>query len=279
MRLPTAIALVFGALALYSTYIGILYVAQRSMLFPRPAAEPEVPQDDERELIWLSTSSGDVESWYYPPPMREGDSVIDSERGAPAVILAHGNAELIDTFAREFSGFREFGMALLVVEYPGYGRSPGSPSQQSITEALTVAYDALVAREEIDSNRVVLFGRSLGGGAVCALAARRPAAALVLLSTFTSIRQMANRYLAPQFLVRDPFDNLAVVERFAGPVLVVHGTDDGLIPLAQGESLVAAAAQGRMLRYPCGHGDCPADWDRFWHDMAQFLHDHGLVSG
>ncbi len=278
MKLSTVVGLIVGAVALYSAYVGVLYFAQRSMLFPRPPTEPSETRDDGHEVIWLRTSSGKVECWYYPPATHVSQSSA-SDAGSPAVILAHGNAEVIDTFAREFDGFGDLGMAVLVVEYPGYGRSEGSPSQHSITEALTTAYDALVAMEGIDAHRVVLFGRSLGGGAVCALAAQRPVAALVLLSTFTSIRDMAYRYLVPQFLVRDPFDNLAVVEHFAGPVLVVHGIDDGLIPIAQAETLFEAADRGQMLRYPCGHGDCPADWDRFWRDMAQFLRKNDLVAG
>ena len=278
MKLSTVMGFVVGAAALYSAYVGVLYFAQRSMLFPGPLSEPGETPEDGHEVIWLSTSSGKVECWYYPPAT-PGPQAATSDAGSPAVILAHGNAEIIDTFSREFDGFRELGMAVLLVEYPGYGRSEGSPSQHSITEALTIAYDALVAREEVDEDRVVLFGRSLGGGAVCALAAQRPAAALVLLSTFTSIREMAYRYLVPKFLVRDPFDNLAVVEHFAGPVLVVHGTDDTLIPIEQAETLLEAAQRGQMLRYPCGHGDCPADWDRFWRDMAHFLRTNDLVAG
>ena len=267
-----------AAVALYSAYIGVLYVAQRAMLFPRPAEVPEVVSEAGREVVWLRTSAGEIESWYYPPPANDATAGSPTT-GAPAVILAHGNAELIDTFPREFLQFRDLGMALLLVEYPGYGRSQGSPSQRSITAALTAAYDTLVARDEIDADRIVLFGRSLGGGAVCALAAQRPAAALVLLSTFTSVREMAGRYLAPQFMVRDPFDNLAVVDSYGGPVLVIHGTDDGLIPVSHGERLSAAAARGRLLRYSCGHGDCPSDWNLFWRDLGQFLRDHGLVAG
>ena len=278
MKLSTVMGFVIGASASYSAYVGVLYFAQRSMLFPRPLSEPGETPNDDHEVIWLRTSSGKVECWYYPPATPVPQAAT-SDAGSPAVILAHGNAEVIDTFSREFDGFRELGMAVLLIEYPGYGRSEGSPSQYSITEALTIGYDALVAREEVDGDRVVLFGRSLGGGAVCALAAQRPAAALVLVSTFTSIREMAHRYLAPKFLVRDPFDNLAVVEHFAGPVLVVHGTDDGLIPIAQAETLLEAAERGQMLRYPCGHGDCPPDWDRFWRDMAHFLQTNDLVAG
>ena len=272
MKLSSVRALLFGVIALYSAYIGILFLAQRSMLFPRPPVTAGELRNDGREVVWLSTSSGKVECWYYPPATEQ-----KVEGGASAVILAHGNAESIDTFSGDFDGFRDLGLGVLFVEYPGYGRSEGSPSQDSITEAVTIAYDELVAREEIDAGRVVLFGRSLGGGAVCALAAQRPGAAMVLLSTFTSIREMASRYLAPQFLVRDPFDNLAVVQNFAGPILVVHGTDDGLIPLVQAETLFEAAENGQLLRYPCGHGNCPGDWERFWQDMTRFLRDNGFV--
>ena len=278
MKVSTAIVLGLGVVVLYSAYVGVLYVAQRAMLFPRPSRAPAAVSDAGREVVWLRTSAGQIESWYYPPPTRDTMGAPAST-GAPAVIVAHGNAELIDTFPREFLRFRDLGMALLLVEYPGYGRSQGSPSQGSITAALTAAYDTLVARDEIDADRIVLFGRSLGGGAVCALAAQRPAAALVLLSTFTSVREMAHRYLAPQFMVRDPFDNLAVVEGYGGAVLVIHGTDDGLIPVSHGERLSEAAARGRLLRYPCGHGDCPSDWGRFWQDLGQFLRDHDLVAG
>ena len=135
MKLFTVIALALGGLALYSAYLGILYFAQRPLLFPRPSVVPEIAVDDDREVTWLSTSSGKVESWYYPPRAHDVIASAHAEAGAPAVILAHGNAELIDTFSREFSGFRDLGMAVLVVEYPGYGRSQGSPTQQSVAEA------------------------------------------------------------------------------------------------------------------------------------------------
>ena len=74
---------------------------------------------------------------------------------------------------------------------PGYGRSAGSPSEKSITEAFLAAYDAITTRDDVDPSQVILFGRSLGGGAVCALSKYRPIKALILMSTFTSVRSMA----------------------------------------------------------------------------------------
>ncbi len=258
---------VLAGVGLYVVYCGFLFLIQRSMLFPGAGSRiaPVVePRPAPAEVIPLKTSFGSVESWYYTPE-------LSSARPSPAVIIAHGNAEHIDTFPADFLRFTELGLAVLAVEYPGYGRSQGSPSQEAITEALVTAYDTLVARDDVDGERIVLFGRSLGGGAVCALAAQRPSAALILLSTFTGIRPLARRYLAPTVLVRDPFDNLDVVRQYDGPVLVMHGTADELIPHTHGQTLSAAARRGRLVDLECGHNDCPPHWDQFWGDISQFL--------
>ena len=260
--LPWALPL----LGLYIGYCGLLFVFQRSLVFPGagirrpPSLEREYPQG---QVVWLETSFGRVESWYFPLPTGAGPT--------PAVIIAHGNAETIPDLLPPFLRFNDLGLAVLLVEYPGYGRSDASPSQDTVTEAFVTAYDSLAARPEIDATRISACGRSLGGAAACVLAEERPVASLILLSTFTSLRAMSRRFMAPGILVRDPFDNLAVVRSFAGPVLVVHGTEDSLIPHHHGEQLAAAARQGRLVTYRCGHNDCPPDWGHFWREVEDFL--------
>ena len=263
-------AVLLGFAALYALYCGYLYLAQRSMLFPGalssvPANARQLPPS---EIIYLTTSFGEVEAWLYTP---SSNRQLRSGEQAPAVIVAHGNAEYLETFPADFLRFTELGLTVLHVEYPGYGRADGSPSQATITETFVVAYDSLSARKDIDSGRILFFGRSLGGGAVCALATQRPAAGLVLLSTFTGIRDLAGRFRAPTALVRDPFDNLDVVRDYDGPVLVMHGTGDTLVPHEHGRRLVDAAARGQLVDLACNHGDCPPDWDEFWREIARFL--------
>ncbi len=258
---------------IYLLYCAVLFVFQRQMIFPRylmgeaPAGDHPVPG---REQLWLNTGTERVEAWYFPPP-------ADAVTPVPVVIIAHGNAELIDFLPEEFRFLLDFGVGLLLVEYPGYGRSSGAPSQASITRAMAAAHDVIISRPDVDADRIVYLGRSIGGGAVCALAARRPPAGMILISSFTGIRSFAWRYLVPPALVRDPFDNLAVLARYAGPVLVIHGEYDEIIPYRHGRRLAAAAANARLISYDCGHNDCPPDRNRFRQDIGDFLARCGII--
>ena len=253
---------------MYAAYCGVLFFMQRQVLFPRdligPPPEVRVEFPGLRS-VWLDLPGGRFESWYLPA--RRG-----KETGpGPAVIFAHGNGELIDFWPQAFRPLTRMGVAVLLVEYPGYGRSEGSPTQESVTRAFVTAYDWLVEQPEVDKTRIVLFGRSLGGGAVCQLAARRTSAAMILTSTFTSARSFTRRYLVPGFLMRDPFDNLAVIREYQQPVLIAHGRRDGVIPYRHAQILGEAAPRATLLSYDAGHNDFPPNWPQFWREVADFL--------
>jgi pimeloyl-ACP methyl ester carboxylesterase len=271
MRLHPVFKFIGGALLVYLVYCGGMFLLQRQFIYPRHLV-PALPPQDVAALgvaaEWIETDFGRVESWYLKSA---------AAGPAPAFIFAHGNGELIDYWPEQLRQIASLGAGLLLVEYPGYGRSEGAPTQARILEVFTRAYDRLAARPEVDPGRIVLIGRSLGGGAVCDLALKRPPAALVLLSTFTSLRTYAVRYLAPGFLMRDPFDNLAAVQQYAGPVLVIHGRQDVVAPFGQGQALSAAARRGRMIAYDAGHNDCPPDWAIFRRDLEEFLRAEGIL--
>lgn len=261
-----------GIALIYVTYCGLLFLLQRHVMFPRFAMGP-APETTDRmpgiEKIWLDTASGKIESWFILPVTTTG--------AGPAIIFAHGNGELIDFWPHELRPFADLGIGVLLVEYPGYGRSAGRPSQKSITDAFVQAYDTLISRPEVDPERVVLFGRSIGGGAACALARERPVKAMILMSAFTDIPSFTRRYLAPAFIVRDPFDNLEVIKSFSNPVLIIHGTRDEIIPYRHGETLDRHALDGTMISYDAGHNDCPPDWRVFFQDVVPFLVDAGVI--
>ncbi len=267
------VKMVTWTLFIYLAYCGLLFLVQRQMLFPRylvatPSQDEDIPFV---EKIWIETATGKIEAWFLPP------DPVNGATPAPAVIFAHGNGELIDFWPHELKKFNGFGVGVLLVEYPGYGRSQGAPSQKNITEAFNRAYDVLIERQDVDPTKIILFGRSVGGGAVCALAAQRPSAALILMSAFISVRSFAKRYLAPAVLIRDPFDNLSVVREYKGPTLVIHGKFDEVIPYSHGMTLYRASRNATMITYKSGHNDCPPNWKVFWQDIESFLHLYGII--
>ncbi len=261
-----ALRITLGLAGIYLAYCALLFVFQRQMLFPRymAATFANMPEKfPQLERIWLQLPGMRVEAWFLPARTHD--------RPAPAVILTHGNAETIDFLPEEFHPFAARKVALMMVEFPGYGRSEGSPSQPAITAAMQKAYDVLAARPDVDADRIILMGRSLGAGATCQLAARRASRALILISPFTSIAAFAPRYLVPPFLVKDPFDNLAVIRSYRQPVLIMHGVRDEVIPYRHGQTLAAAALNSTLVTFKSGHNDLPTGSTRFWEEIDAFF--------
>lgn len=271
LRVTVILLLIF--VLVYGLYVGYFYAMQRHAIFPRHllAIPPGTIADFAGwQQQWITLADAQVESWYLPPPQS------DNAR-APVVIIAHGNGDLMDHWANHVGALHQQGLGVLLIEYPGYGRSTGEPSQERIAASLVIAYDWLVQQPAVDRERIILFGFSVGGGAIGTLAAQRPSAALVLMSTFTSVRAIAAQLYLPGWLARDPFDNLAVVQNYTNPLLIIHGSKDTTIPVANAVALHRAAPGSKLMLLPCGHADCIDDWDEFWLLILDFLRQRGVL--
>lgn len=260
-------------MGIYMLYAGVLFVLQRQIMYPgqylNAPADPPI-EAQRLEQMWIAASDARSEVWLRFPES-------DGKHPAPVVIVAHGNAELIDGLPRQLAPFHRMGIAVALVEYPGYGRSEGNPSQDSIGKVFRKVYDRLAGRPDVDASRIFAYGRSVGGGVVCQLAADRPLAALLLQSTFTRTSSFAHEFFLPGFLVRDQFDNEAVLQDYPHPVLIVHGRRDRQVPFSHAERLAEVAPKARLIEYDCGHNDCPPRWDIFWQDVRAFLQRHRLL--
>ncbi len=253
--------------ALVALWAVAVFGLQRKAMYPAPPARFAIGPPADAEVLRVGPDG--VEAWLLPPLDAEGSqSAADPDALPPALLFFHGNGELIDFWPDEFAEPRLRGWAVLLVEYPGYGRSGGSPSEESIVAAALAAHDALAARDDVDPARLVAYGRSLGGGAAAALAARRPSiAALVLESSFTGVAPLARRFLVPGSLVLDRFDNLAALAAYDGPVLIVHGKRDAIVPPSHARALHEAAPGSELVWLPHGHNDMP----RAWPEILGFL--------
>jgi uncharacterized protein len=262
-----------AALLLYAGFLCLLYFSQDSMIYPgmKVLVGSAPPASARMEIIRLPTAAGNVEALFLPAT--DAPTALPK----PLLICAHGNGEVTDFWVTALDGFRERGIGVLLVEYPGYGRSSGTPSERSIRIAMDAAYDRLASDPRVDRTRILGFGQSLGGAAICLLAKDRPLRALILESTFPSLDIFTASYWAPSFLLRDHFDSLATVSRYAGPILVIHGRQDQLIPWKQSQRLAAASAHSTFKLYDCGHGCWNPEHLPFWQDALPFLKSAGML--
>ncbi len=261
--------LAFAALAIAliaCAYLAILYLAQRSLLYPVPAYRPGAAPD-RVEIVRLPLGGGEAQALFLAPS-------APFEGPAPLLIFMHGNGELADHWLPDFAEVTGWGVGALLLEYPGYGRSAGSPSEASINEAARAAFDWAQGDPRIDGKRIVPYGRSLGGGPAVRLAVDRKTPALILESSFTSVAAFAASYMAPAFLVKDRFDSVTALSSYRGPLLVLHGSRDQVVPIAHGRALAAIVPGAKFVELPCGHNDCA----RPWHLIRSFLEENGLAS-
>lgn len=255
-------ALVAAAALLVLGGAVMLVGLQRSILFPRshiPLPSADWPRPPGLVRVDVAHADGHSEGWFLP-----GDGVTPASPG-PVVFFAHGNGGLIDYAAPGLEPYRRRGISVAMVEYRGYNRSGGEPSQAALFEDIARFYDAIVARPEVAGGQVIAHGRSLGGGVMCGLVEQRPVRGLVLESTFRSVKVIARRFLLPGIFVSDPFDNEAVVARFEKPLLILHGTHDEIVPFAHGQTLARVAADPgvQLVEFASGHNDMPMG-DRYW---------------
>jgi len=245
-----------GLFLVYAIVTVIAYFYSRSVIFQPGYASRSAP---EGVLRIPQPDGGTLAAIYLPNPAAK-----------QTLWFFHGNAESLGDLEPFLQTVRQQGYAVFAFDYPGYGVSSGSPSEGSIDEATALAARYLHATLGVPPGRVIVYGRSLGGGPAVELATREPVAGLVLQSAFTSVyRVMTQRRLLPF----DFFENERKLPHVACPVLVMHGRLDGVVPFSHGPALLAAAP-GRKSAFwvdDAGHNNfVPAAGPRFWAELKNF---------
>ncbi len=161
--------------------------------------------------------------WY---PRREADG--------PVLLWSHGNAEDLGSLAPLLAEIHAEGFAVLAYDYPGYGLSEGSPTEQGCYDAVEAAFTYLTAEEGVRSSDIILVGQSVGSGPACWLAEREETGGLILISPFRSAFLTVTRI--PLF-PGDKFRNIKRIGHIGKPLLVIHGENDRTIPFAEGKAL------------------------------------------
>ncbi len=237
----------------FALALGIaMMIEDRFIYYPTAefVATPDQFDMNYEELDLRTADGGRVHGWYITP---EGEPKA-------YLLFSHGNGGNISGRLWVADELVRRDIAVLMYDYRGYGRSPGEPSEAGLYTDAEAALAALVERSG-GPDRVVLYGRSLGGGVSWEMAQRHPElAGIITDATFTSVPDMAGRLIPLPFigtLVRTRMDNHRKVAEVDMPKLLMHGTDDELIPFTMGEELhAAAAAPVRFVPLPgAGHNN------------------------
>jgi pimeloyl-ACP methyl ester carboxylesterase len=172
------------------------------------------------------------------------------------LLLCHGNAGNVGDRVLHAALLTAAGFDVLLFDYRGYGHSSGRPDEEGTYRDARAALACLLEQPGIDSARVFYLGESLGGAVAVNLALERPPAGLVLLSTFTGVRELGHLHypLLPASLIPDAYPTVRRVPRLRAPLLVLHGDRDDIVPLAQARAVFAAAPEPKLIHVFSGAG-------------------------
>lgn len=199
------------------------------------------------EAVEVVTEDGErLHAWWVP-----------AEHARGTVLILHGNAGNISHRIDYLQMFHRLAYSTFIVDYRGYGRSTGSPSEEGTYRDALASWRHLTEQRGVRPDDIVLYGESLGAAVASWLAVRHPPRALVLASAFTSATDLGAQvywFLPVRLISRIGYDNLANLRKIRAPVLIAHSRDDDIVPFSHGERLFAAAGEPKaFLEMRGGH--------------------------
>ena len=186
------------------------------------------------EDVWFQSADGTkLFGWY-----------VEARADTGVLLWCHGNAGSVIHRLENLRELYRLGLSIFIFDYRGYGRSQGKPSEDGLYQDAIGAYDYLTRVRQIRSERIVVFGRSLGAAVATDLVSQKPAAGLILESPFPSIAAVAQYHyggMPVHWLLGAEFKLIDRLPQLSLPTLVIHGDRDDIIPIEFGRQVFEAA--------------------------------------
>lgn len=184
--------------------------------------------------VELTSSDGiQLHGWYLP-----------ANKSMQVVLFFHGNGGNISHRRESLEIFHSLGLNVLIIDYRGYGRSKGNISEQGLYLDAMAAWQYLVNKRNFEPRNIIIFGRSLGGAVATHLAAQVNNKALIVESTFSSVKDMASiimPVMSKLIYLRYKFNTEKLISKIDSPLLLMHSQEDDVVPYELGEKVFAAA--------------------------------------
>lgn len=182
---------------------------------------------------------------------------LPTEQSRGVVLFFHGNAENLKEWFTNPDFWINSGYDVLMMDYRGYGKSTGSiESEDQLHQDAMLAWNYI--KEQYAGKNKVIYGRSLGTALAAKLATQVSSDLVVLVSPYTSMKDMANQYYSwvPGFVLRYPLENNKYIKQITTPILLLHGNNDQLINMKHSQELATLNSRARFIEIPdAGHGD------------------------
>lgn len=248
-RLMTAVwiaAIVVGVYAIFAAY---LFIFQSSFIYYPERTLTADPGDIGLLFESVSFETGDglkLKGWFIPK---------EDSRGV--LLFCHGNAGNIGHRLDTILLFNKLGLAVFIFDYRGYGESEGKPTETGTYEDSKAAWQYLVEERQVDPDRIVVFGRSLGGSVASWLASRYTPGVLILESVFTSLPDVATvhyPYMPVRLMLRFKYNTVEYLSKVNCPTLIIHSRGDEITPFSHGQRLFEMAPEPKRFFELTGTG-------------------------
>ncbi|HAJ56551.1 MAG TPA: alpha/beta hydrolase [Candidatus Omnitrophica bacterium] len=228
----------------------VRYIEKRSLYIPYREIErtPDSVGLEFEDLMIKASDGVLVNSWWIPAAPE-----------AETVFFFHGNGGNLSHRLEKILFFHKLGLNVFIIDYRGYGKSTGSPSENGLYLDATAGYDHLTRQLKIREASIILYGESLGSAVAIDLASKKNVGAIITEGAFTNVKDMARAVypVMPSFFLGSKFDSLAKISGINVPKLMIHSRNDEIIPYALGKKLFDAAGEPKyLLLVEGGHNEC-----------------------